>query len=313
MVGNTLTSLRTHDAAQPVAEAVRAAAAAAAARIGKASRAVIFYGSCRRDAAVAGRVVDFYVVVDSYRHAYGRGMMAVANRLLPPNVFFMEFAGGEETVRAKVAVISLAHLSILTSVATFNPTLWARLAQPVRLVWAAGEAEASQVHAALVQATHTLATAVYPLRPPEFTAAEFWCTAFRHTFRAELRSERPERADALYAGDRAFYDEALACLAAEASVPISAAEVAGYRHHASDRRRRRTRLAWHFRRLQGKGLSVLRLMKAAFTFQGGADYIAWKIARHTDVEITLTPWQRRHPILTGLLLFVRLWRRRAFR
>ena len=47
---------------------------------------------------------------------------------------------------------------------------------------------------------------------------------------------------------------------------------------------------WKKRRGQGKRLSVLRLIKAAFTFRGGADYLAWKIERHSGVEVKLTGW-----------------------
>ena len=32
---------------------------------------------------------------------------------------------------------------------------------------------------------------------------------------------------------------------------------------------------------------------------GGIDYLAWKINRHAGTAITITPWQRRHPILAG--------------
>ncbi len=65
--------------------------------------------------------------------------------------------------------------------------------------------------------------------------------------------------------------------------------------------------------LTGKGWSVLRLIKAAFTFQGGADYIAWKIERHSGEKIILTDWQRRHPIIAGLLLLPALLRKGAIR
>src|SRR3546814_3014928 len=60
---------------------------------------------------------------------------------------------------------------------------------------------------------------------------------------------------------------------------------------------------WALRRVQGKLLSVARLCKAAFTFQGGAEYLLWKIERHSGVSIALTPWQRRHPLLASTVLF----------
>ena len=57
------------------------------------------------------------------------------------------------------------------------------------------------------------------------------------------------------------------------------------------------------------GLTATRLIKASFTFAGGADYLVWKIARHTGHKITLTAWQRRHPVIAGLILLPRLLRR----
>lgn len=68
-----------------------------------------------------------------------------------------------------------------------------------------------------------------------------------------------------------------------------------------------------YRRLIGKPLNVMRLIKAAFTFQGGARYLAWKIERHSGVKVELTPWQERHPILASSVLFWRLYRKGAFR
>jgi hypothetical protein len=77
--------------------------------------------------------------------------------------------------------------------------------------------------------------------------------------------------------------------------------------------RRLSRRGWLLRRLQGKILSLLRLIKAAFTFQGGADYIIWKLERHTGIPIEVTPEMRRHPLIYGWGLMWRLYRRGVFR
>jgi hypothetical protein len=71
--------------------------------------------------------------------------------------------------------------------------------------------------------------------------------------------------------------------------------------------------SWSRRRIEGKGLSVLRLAKAAFTFAGGAEYIAWKINRHAGTDIQLKPWQQRHPLLAGISLLPRLLKSGAVR
>ena len=63
----------------------------------------------------------------------------------------------------------------------------------------------------------------------------------------------------------------------------------------------------------GKTLSVLRLIKSAFTFEDGAAYLAWTIRRHSGVSVELTPWQKRHPILASGTLFWKIYRAGGFR
>jgi hypothetical protein len=76
---------------------------------------------------------------------------------------------------------------------------------------------------------------------------------------------------------------------------------------------RRASWHWRLRRWQGKILTVLRLAKAAFTFQDSINYAAWKIERHTGVRVEVTPMLRRHPVLWGFKVSWRLLRRGVLR
>ena len=136
---------------------------------------------------------------------------------------------------------------------------------------------------------------------PRFTPAELWSRAFAETYRTELRAERGDQAERLYRAYADRYDRATRILTRERSRAPSAAE------------RRRAVGRWRRRRMVGKALSVLRLVKASFTFEDGAAYLMWKIRRHSGVEIELTPWQRRHPILASSVLAWRLYRAGGFR
>jgi hypothetical protein len=98
--------------------------------------------------------------------------------------------------------------------------------------------------------------------------------------------------------------------------PIHKTANANPAHYESDiapRVRRSSHWAWKLRRLQGKGLSLLRLIKSLLTFQGGVDYIVWKLERHSGTPITVTPRIRRYPLLFGWKLLWQLYRRRIFR
>jgi hypothetical protein len=77
--------------------------------------------------------------------------------------------------------------------------------------------------------------------------------------------------------------------------------------------RRLNGIGWRVRAVQGKVLSVLRLLKGLFTFKGGVDYILWKIERHSGVRVEVGPTLKRFTPLALVVIFWRLFRRGAFR
>jgi hypothetical protein len=79
-----LKTLVVEELAAPVDPRVTAMGRAIAAKHGKASRAVLFYGSCLRQRKLEGLMLDFYLIVSDYRQAYAKRWLALANRLIPP-------------------------------------------------------------------------------------------------------------------------------------------------------------------------------------------------------------------------------------
>jgi hypothetical protein len=71
--------------------------------------------------------------------------------------------------------------------------------------------------------------------------------------------------------------------------------------------------AWGLASLFGKPLNLARIGKAAFTFDGAARYAAWKVARHTGIEIAVTPFRERHPFLAAPGAWMELRRRQRAR
>jgi hypothetical protein len=277
----SLSALVAAELALSVDPRVSALAATIAARHGGA-RAVLFYGSCLREATLDGLMLDFYLIVADYRRAYAKRWLAAANRLIPPNVFYVEDRG----LVAKYAVLSEADFDRLNGPETRNVSVWARFAQPARLVWSADKAAANKVVAAVSRAAPTLLAAAGEVRGEE--PLDRWRRAFALTYSAELRAERKARAASVVDLDPERYRRF--------SGPAVAAA-----------KKLRTRPGgWARRRIEGKALSVARLAKASLTFAGGADYIAWKINRHAGTEITLKPWQRRHPLVAAITLLPRL-------
>lgn len=300
--GTDLETFLAEEACRPVRPAIAAIAEAARVRHGGVG-AVLFYGSCLRDGDEEDKIADLYLLVDSYRAAYASGITAFFNWALPPNVSYIETQYEGRTVRAKYAVISIADFERGASGRWLHSYIWARFSQPCRLAYWRGPEVRLKMVQALADAVRTLARETAPLMDDGFSISDFWVRAFRETYRAELRAERPGRAAELYELDRRRYDRIGEDLLREG---LAADD-------ASPGTRRATRLKWVVRRPLGKFLSIARLIKAAFTFQDGTSYILWKIERHSGVAVTPTAWQRRHPILASTALFWRLYSKGAFR
>lgn len=287
---DALRDLVAEELAIPVDPRVTAFAEAIARRHGRASRAVLFYGSCLRQKELDGLMLDFYLIVSDYRSAYPKRWLAAANALIPPNVFHLEHDG----LVAKYAVLSEADFDRLAGPRTRNVSVWARFAQPSRLVWAADKAARRNAIEAILWSAPTLLAAAGPrAREP---LLDLWRRAFALTYSAELRAERKARSGSVVDVEPKRYERfgepALqAARALRGTVPTG----------------------WLARRVQGKVLSVARLAKASLTFADGADYIVWKINRHAGTDFKLKPWQRRHPLLGALSLLPRLLRSGAVR
>lgn len=271
---------------------VSAIASAIAARHGAASRAVLFYGSALRERALEGRMLDFYLIVSDYRAAYSKRWLAVANRLIPPNVFYFEHDG----IASKYAVLSEADFAHECSPDAWTVSTAARFAQPSRLVWSADEPAAKRVVETVSRAAPTLLGWTLSLEPGDPTTLELWKRAFQMTFGAELRAERSDRSAAIVDTDPDRYKRLGE--AARSFAIRSATHGARW---------------WRAKQRYGKLYSVARLSKASLTFSGGADYIAWKINRHAGTDIRLKPWQQRHPLLAAITLLPRLLKSGAVR
>jgi hypothetical protein len=281
----------------PVDPRVAAMAEAIAAKHGDASRAVLFYGSCLRQSELDGLMLDFYLIVSDYRAAYPKRWLAAANHFIPPNVFYFEHGG----LVAKYAVLSQADFARECSVRATSTSVWARFAQPSRLVWSADEPARDAAIDAVAEAGPTLFALTRPAMSGRCAnPLDIFRAGFTLTYGAELRAERKGRSISIVDADRPRFQRFGEAIIRE-------------REFRASRGRKAARREWRGRQRKGKLLSIARLAKASATFAGGADYIAWKINRHAGTEIELKPWQRRWPLVAALTLLPRLLRSGAVR
>jgi hypothetical protein len=301
---------------QPVAPGVSLLSKALLERFGSATQAILFYGSCLRSGNDLDGLADLYVVVNDYRKAYDRRTLRLCNQLLPPNVFYLEVPSAGHIIRAKYAVISLRDLQRGTSMKWFHSYLWGRFAQPFRVLYAQDETLQLQIDAALAQAVVTFMTRVLPQLPARFEARELWLTGLSLSYRAELRAEKSNRVSQLWEATQPYYEQitqvAMPALSYTMYTDISSQPLR-YAAKIAFTTRLVNQLTWRIRRVQGKLLSLARLSKALLTFQGGVDYIVWKLERHSGTAIAVPPRLRRYPLLFGWSLLWRLYRRGVFR
>jgi len=253
--------------------------------------AVLGYGSCLRGVSTADSLIDFYVLVRQPSQVSSSTLSARACAILPPNVYYAETVFEERPLRTKFAVLDIDTFENWVGDKTKNPYFWARFSQPTALVWVADKEAHDRVVACIRQAVRTMFGHCLGLGEGDSKGDDLWQRGLVETYKTELRAEGPARAGEIVARNEAYYRE----------IGKHFGDVEPIGAH------------WFLRRVQGKLFSVLRLIKASFTFSGGADYLAWKISRHSGVEIKLKPWQQRHPLLAAIYLLPWLLKKGAVR
>ncbi len=305
----SLTQLVADELAVPALPQVRAFAAHIAGQYPDAARAVLFYGSCLRSEQLEGQMLDFYLIVSDYNAAYDRPWLAKWNRRLPPNVFPLQHDG----LMAKVAILSEQDFHDLNRPAASAVSVWARFAQPSRLVWAADDDAQKMAVRAISGAAPTLLNAALAFVEREVDVLDLWQSGFQMTYGAELRAERQDRPSSVIEFDPGRYERFGRAALHHTMIDN---ELRGDKIHIlpdPEGRIAQERDRWPALRRRGKMLTIARLAKAAFTYAGGIDYLAWKVNRHAGTKIAIKPWQRRWPLVAALVLVPKLLAKGAVR
>ena len=307
--------------AEPVRPSVEWLAGEVARRHGDTVVGVLFYGSCLRKQTDEG-VLDYWVVVDDYASAHQKAGHAFVNRIAAPSVYYIERDYEGTTLRTKYGVLDRRTFDRGTRLDAKHPYIWARFAQPARLLHARDDDARHFFAGALANAIVTFVGRLFCHLPDRggllrFSLAAFWQEAFRRTYDSERRPEaeetirghyeaNPDRYDAV--ATHAFHHLARIRYVDEAmehprsfSISVSASRLAGLRRR------------WRTTRAAGRMLGLVRLLKTAFTFGDWVPYVLWKLERHTGRKIELTPRQRRHPLVFGWPIILPLLRQRNLR
>jgi hypothetical protein len=299
---------------QPMPDALDGIVQALHTRLGDALVALLVYGSCLRNGDLTDGMIDFYVLVDSYAHAHRTRLQQLANAWLPPTVILVSAPAPDGRIlHAKCAILSLQDLEACTG-SLFQSFLWARFAQPCRLVFFKDDDTQKRIHFALAQAVMTLMGRCVANLPDRFDSFTLWEKSLSLTYRTELRPESADRPGQLVRHDINYYSRITRAAApAVEQMAACAGEEDSYRNLCPPATRRDNERLWKLRRVQGRTLNVARLVKSFFTFENGVDYLIWKLERHLGEPIVVPNRLRRFPLVFGWPLLWRLLKSRRLR
>lgn len=292
----------------PVVPEARTLAAAVAETFGPGTAALLHYGSrAQGSGAEPDSAWDFVVMVDDVAAAYRALARSGASTLsptlarmlhgiLPPTVVASRPPALPTRPLAKCVVLTAAELSRGCSPRARDHFLLGRLFQDVRLVWTRDAAATAAIHAAVASARACTFEWVRPFLPASFTAEEFLRTALRVSYAGEVRPETAGRVETLTAAQSSTLLPILGAMLDDlAARGQLARDGDAYRDLHPPGPAERARRRRYF--LGSKMRITMRWPKHMLLYDGWLDYVVRKVERRSGVRMTLTPLERRWPLV----------------
>jgi len=270
------------------------------------TQAIVLYGSWLR--GKRDTVVDLYVIVDSYKYL-DSPLDKVLTNFFSPNVYQQVGENLAKDFRVKFAVINLEQFKKRVA-NDFHPYFWARFAQPTQILYVKNIEVRQALAATFKDATKRMIKESVPMLPKKFTTEMLWETALKLTYSAELRSESDTAPQSIIKTSLPELKSLTESIASECSLKKTN-DV--WQNDTNRFDYLKKAVIWQTRFFIGKGLSIMRLLKAVFTFENPLDYLVWKIERHTGIKEEPTRLQRKHPLIFSWSLIWRLYRKGGFR
>jgi hypothetical protein len=269
----------------------------------------LFFGSRKTRAGHdAWSAYDLFVLTRDYRGFYrslkargslrrGPALVTALNKVLPPNQISLMARSAEAPAIAKCAVISLTTLERETSERRRDHFCAGRLFQPTELLYARDAGTEDRILAALANAHMLTLSWVRPWLPEAFDVEAYCRTLLRVSLSREIRPEPEGRAEALWSVQRDYLTAVYGLLLDDyaRAGELEPVDSGRYRLARPVTQGERVRLEVYF----GRSLmrATERWFKYVVTFDDWLDYILRKAQRHTGREITLTPRERRLPLV----------------
>ena len=261
---------------------------------------ILFYGSALRSNSDKNLILDFYVILETLYPTIKNPILRLFAYLLPPNVYFYQINFKGKKIRAKVAILTMSDFIRGTSINCFTPSIWARFSQQTRLTFYDCEKNKILITHALSEAIKTFLTNTIKTTHYKSNIDELWLKGLHLTYGSELRPENKIKINEIIENDKERYIS-IGKLALDELNHIKI-------NHLINKKEN---LKWLLRKYWTRLLNILRLIKASFTFEGGIEYLVWKLEKHKGISIKLSEKQKKYPIITAinLMLKLKIWDR----
>ncbi len=257
--------------------------------------AIIFYGSALRSESPEGFLLDFYVILDNLYPIIQNPLIRFFSHLLPPNVYYYELKTNGKISRAKVAVITMTAFKNGTSDSCFSPSLWGRFSQPTKLTYYNSEETKAIIIKSISNAIKTFLEKTIKTTNKQTSIKDLWIKGLNLTYSCELRPESKARINSIIENNNKRFEQV-------GNLVLSELTIKKY----GPMQIQKENLKWVFRKYWTRLLNILRLLKAAYTFHGGIEYLAWKLERHRGIKIELTEKDKEKPIISAIKIFFKL-------
>ncbi len=277
-------------------------------------QAFLYYGSSLRAMNDPDKMLDFYVLVDSYRRTHKNLVRAFLNWLIPPAVYYLEKINEDGSLSTcKYSIISLASFEKKCRRQAFLSQVWGRFSQPCVLLFPNSPDIYARIQTARSQAIAHLSRQISPLLQSPLSARTFWGRGFLESYKTELRPESSSaRSEEIVSRYQDRYDALMDIFFAKMAAADTDTDTYSL-PAASGFSRLVCKWKWFWRRFFGKIVAAIRILNSAATFDGGLDYALHKLKSHSGVTIEVTKSQRKHPVLWSPVLAWKLYKRGAFR
>lgn len=268
---------------------------------------VVFFGSRLLGTSPGeGSAADLFVVVENYLRFYESigsrlptsrhsGIMASLNRVLPPNIIYLNDPGGLRA-GAKCFIVTEGDLAHGLSADAKDHFFRGRLSQRVHIVHARSGKDRVAMERRIEAARYLTLDWVPLFLRGTFSVPEYCQRMLEVSYAAEIRPEARSRVAEVFNAQSSFfrlaYDRVLQEAVEEGDL---VAEGDRYRVAKQASWRRRWRVGHFFRR--SKFRATMRWFKYMLTFDDWLDYIVRKVERRSGVRIELTRSERSFPII----------------